>query len=147
MEEGDEPPKKENEKKRTLNLAMSSFADLKKNLDYFIWAKKVDYKYYFTYQEGPKFFLQISPKKNQIYIEPHRMAPFESRQPIGNNKLADLLSKNLILDIKIALSLTYISLTEGGRGCPKPKEKLDINRKIIIYCKKKNIEIYTDDIL
>ena len=93
VQEVNEPQKKENEKKRTLHLAMSSLHDLKKNLDYLIWSKKVDYKYFFTYREGSKFYLQISPKKNQIIIEQYRMAPFESLQPIGYKKLNELLSE------------------------------------------------------
>ena len=74
------------------------------------------------------------------------MTSFESLQIISYKILNELFSENLIIDIIISQSLIYIALTESGRECPKPEEKLDMNQKIIIYCKKNNIELYANDI-
>ena len=127
---------------RTVHLEMDNFNDYMTNLKYLFDGKEKKYKYYFIYEYNQKYYIQFAPK-NQKILDKNKMGKCKFLKNIDYEIFEELLDANLILDIKIAQSQIFLILSENGH--PKYKKELLMNKKIIQYANKKNIDLYIND--
>ena len=127
---------------RTVHLEMDNFNDYMINLKYLLDGKEEKYKYYFIYEYNQKYYIQFAPK-NQKILDKNKMGKCKFLKNIDYEIFEELLDANLILDIKIAQSQIFLILSENGH--PKYKKELLMNKKIIQYANKKNIDLYIND--
>ena len=128
-------------KVRTVHMKMDNFDDYYSNFCELV-KPETKYNYYFIYNDiDNNFSLQVQfQDQKEIYFSKLRNCEFI--EPIKDyDFLESIMENNKLIDISINIDLVFLNFGRGPRGGKKNPE---INKKIIQYCYKKNIDLFKE---